>query len=60
MKIWENLLMKVKKSGFKFGTTTTYTITYRALADFKRRTFKCKKTEYNASGRVKKISFEQI
>lgn len=39
---------------------TKYTITYSGIADFKRKTFKCAKIEYDANGRVKNLRFEQI
>ena len=42
------------------GTVLEYKVTYRGIADFKRKTFKCSKVEFDSSGRVKKISFEQI
>lgn len=37
-----------------------YTIKYTGIADFKRKTFKCSKVDYDSDGRIKVIQFEQI
>ena len=42
------------------NTVTKYTITYPGIADFKRKTFKCSKVEYDEFGRIKKLQFKQI
>ena len=42
------------------ATVTRYTITYSGIADFKRKTFKCSKVEYDSFGRIKALKFEQI
>lgn len=41
------------------GTVLKYTVRYSGIADFKRKTFKCSKVEYDSNGRVKSIEFEQ-
>ena len=42
------------------ATVTKYTITYSGIADFKRKTFKCSKVEYDSYGRINLLEFEQI
>ncbi|MCI8832596.1 MAG: hypothetical protein HFJ19_00055 [Clostridia bacterium] len=42
------------------GTVLKYTVKYSGVADFKRKTFKCSKVEYDKFGRVKSLNFEQI
>lgn len=42
------------------NTVLEYTVTYKGIADFKRKTFKCSEVKYDSSGRVKSIKFEQI
>ncbi len=42
------------------GTVLKYTIKYSGIADFKRKTFKCSKVEYDEFGRIKSLKFEQI
>lgn len=44
----------------KGAIATRYTITYSGIADFKRKTFKCSKVEYDSYGRVNSLKFEQI
>lgn len=44
----------------KGATVTDYTITYSGIADFKRKTFKCSKIEYDSNGRINALQFEQI
>lgn len=42
------------------GTVLRYTVKYSGIADFKRKTFKCSKVEYDQYGRVRSLKFEQI
>ncbi len=44
----------------KDAIVTKYTITYSGIADFKRKTFKCSKVEYDSYGRINALRFEQI
>ncbi len=50
----------ITKTDRDTNTVLEYTITYKGIADFKRKTFKCSKVEYDQFGRVKKLQFEQI
>lgn len=50
-------VIKVNKDG---GMAVDYTITYSGIADFKRKTFKCSKVEYDQNGRVNALEFKQV
>lgn len=53
----EKRILKIKEDT---KTVLEYTIKYSGIADFKRKTFKCSKVEYDQYGRVKSLKFEQI
>lgn len=44
----------------KGGIITKYRVKYSGIADFKRKTFKCTKVDYDGEGRVIAIYFEQV
>lgn len=44
----------------KGATVIKYRVRYSGIADFKRKTFKCSKVEYDNEGRVSALYFEQV
>ena len=52
----QNPAPEIEYSGKKIIKTYTYT----GLTNFKKAIFECKGTEYNSSGRISKMTFEQV
>ena len=47
-------------TAYRGATVLEYRVKYSGIADFKRKTFKCSKIEYDSNGRINALRFEQI